>query len=144
MGIRKYKISSRIQRILCEALLKKCRDADLRGCCISAVEVNKSLSLAKVFVAIGSSDEDSTMHKLVKNRPFLRSQLAKGLNMKYVPDIAFFVDHAQENLARLESLLAKERKNQNEEDCEPTSRSLKDHALPLYDTCRTLRLPIKT
>lgn len=93
------RINSDIYRILATFIQE-------RGMSAEVVDVKNSadLSECKVFV----TDEVEALNKASS---FLRTEIAKKLNLKNTPKLKFIQDKGRENAARVEELLEKIRKN---------------------------------
>ena len=83
-------------------------DPDLEGQILTVVEVRVSPDLknATVFVnAMAFGGNDRVAGALNRHQRFLRGALARRIDLKYVPDLAFRADHAVEAVQRIEDLL---------------------------------------
>lgn len=75
---------------------------------ITEVRVSPDLKNATAFVMpLGGDREQAqdTVDALSRARPFLRRCLAKAIQLRYVPDIHFNVDHSFEQVERIDQLL---------------------------------------
>jgi ribosome-binding factor A len=83
-------------------------DAELVGEIITVAEVRMSPDLkhATVFAsALGSKTPDDLARALNRHHRFLRGELARRVELKYVPGLVFRGDHAVEAAERIEELL---------------------------------------
>ncbi len=87
---------------------------------ISAVEVAPDLKTAKIFVSVLGDDaaKENTMKGVKSAAPFLRSQLAKNLNLRNTPDLHFVLDDSIEYGIRMTNLIESMHLNQDEESSE--------------------------
>ena len=61
---------------------------------------------ATVFVArLGRSDVDALLPVLKRAAPFLRSQVAHAVQLRYAPELSFQPDHALEYATKIDRLL---------------------------------------
>lgn len=83
-------------------------DEDLRGEIVTVAEVRMSPDLqhATVFTsALSGKNSDDLARALNRHHRFLRGELARRVELKYVPDLAFRGDHAADAAGRIEELL---------------------------------------
>ena len=83
-------------------------DAELSGEIITVAEVRVSPDLkhATVFAsALGGKNSDVIAKALSRHTRFLRGELARRIELKYVPELAFKGDHLLEEAGRIEDLL---------------------------------------
>lgn len=105
---RTRRVADRIQIELAEILTSRTEDPRLRTLTVTAAEVNRDLSVAKVWVAGGSlkrEEEPHVLQALGRAAPYFRSLLAPRLKLRIVPQLEFQVDHSIEAGARIEQLL---------------------------------------
>jgi len=76
------------------AILTDLRDPRIQGVTVTFVEVSADLRHAKVHVSIMGDDAQQklTLHGLRSAAGFLQSKVAKRLDTRYTPRIAFEVD----------------------------------------------------
>lgn len=83
-------------------------DSDLKGEIVTIAEVRMSPDLqhATVFAsALSGKNSDDLARALNRHNKFLRGELARRVELKYVPDLVFRGDHAAEAADRIEELL---------------------------------------
>ena len=85
---------------------------------VTAVEVTRDLRSAKIFVSILGSEAEkrSTFEGLQSLAGHLRARLGKSLRLRAAPEVAFREDQSVPNAARIESLLAQVREEQEAKD----------------------------
>lgn len=77
---------------------------------IPEVRLSPDLKLATVYVMpLGGADVKPVIAALVRNKKFLRSEVAHTLNLRYAPDLRFREDESFENATRIDRLLDSER-----------------------------------
>ncbi len=76
---------------------------------VTAVDVTRDLRHAKVFVSVMGSDTErkETLEGLTAIAPAVRTRLAKVLQLRFAPQIAFRYDPSVERAARIETLLTR-------------------------------------
>ena len=78
---------------------------------VTAVDVTRDLRQAKIFVSVlgTESERASTFDALTSMTSHLRHRLARALQLRVAPEIAFKIDESAARAARIESLLAEVR-----------------------------------
>ena len=94
---RTQRVADQIQRELAALIQREVKDPRVGMATVSAVEVSRDLSHAKVFVTILNGGEDQQgMTELVKAlnnaSGFLRSQLGQRMKLRIVPTLRFHFD----------------------------------------------------
>ena len=73
---------------------------------VTKVKVTNDLKFAKVYVSIlNSKDVDKTMEGLKESAGFIRSRIAKEINLRITPELVFTIDDSLEYGARIDSIL---------------------------------------
>ena len=93
-----------IRNELSALLLFKVKDPNLQNVTIVHVEVSNDLSRAKIFYACNPEIEAKVSSGLQRARGFMRSALAKVLQMRYVPELVFFSDPSIEYDDKMEKI----------------------------------------
>lgn len=102
------RVGDQIKMEVADILTKKIKDPRVGFVTITSVEVSDDLRHAKVFVSVQKDqDEKKTFLGLKKATGFIRGELAKRLQIRYVPDLAFLPDQATERVGRVLDLLEK-------------------------------------
>jgi ribosome-binding factor A len=84
------------------------RDPALAGehVTVTEVRISPDLKHATAFVArLGRADVDALLPALKRAAPFLRTQLAHALRLRYAPDISFQADTALDYAMKIDQLL---------------------------------------
>ncbi len=114
-------MGEQIQRELATLIHDEIDDPRLGLVSISAVEVSRDLSHAKVFFStLGEQqDADNSLAVLQGAAGFLRHSLGKRLTMRHVPQLHFKQDHSLEQGARLSALIdSAVRADQDDDDAD--------------------------
>ena len=88
-------------------IAREIKDPRLAGLMITitGANVTPDLKFAKIFYSvIGEHDPKETAKALKSAAPFVRSQLAKRLNMRNTPEISFVFDESVERGAHMNEL----------------------------------------
>lgn len=87
-------------------------DALLVGVVITVPEVRMTpdLKLANVYVMpLGGEHAPEIVEALNRHKKFVRGRIAPGLDLKFTPDLKFFVDTTFDEFGRIDALLRSER-----------------------------------
>ena len=68
---------------------------------ITYVKLNKDLSYAKIYLSFFSKNNGSNLAKIEEAKGFIRSQLAKKVRMRKVPELEFVLDSSIEEGTRI-------------------------------------------
>ena len=73
---------------------------------VTKVKVTPDLKYAKVFVSIlNSKNIKETMEGLKKSSGYIRTELAKRINLRNTPELIFEIDDSMEYGAKIDSIL---------------------------------------
>lgn len=102
------RIEEEIKRALSDIISNEVKDdrlADIVS--VTKVEVTNDLKYAKVFVSIYDTDKKraSSIDALTHATGFIKSRLAKAVNIRRVPELAFKLDDSVEYGIRIAKLL---------------------------------------
>jgi ribosome-binding factor A len=106
--LRLQRISDRIKQEISEMLVTgQINDPRVIGVFITDVKVDRELSFANIFVsAIGDEEETETILAGLEHASgFLRSTLAKRIDLRTFPKLRFFWDSTPERAERIERLI---------------------------------------
>ena len=111
LGKRERKRSTRVAEVIQMELslffLQKVRDQKLSDVSISRVEVTDDLKNARIFYTItgGEKARKQASTAMKHATGFVRSHLAKILNLRYTPALKFIYDAKAEKVREMEALL---------------------------------------
>ncbi|MBN1380720.1 MAG: 30S ribosome-binding factor RbfA [Deltaproteobacteria bacterium] len=102
------RVADLIQIELSDILLRQIQDPRLKMLTITDVKLTDDLRSAKIFfIEMGKDECDpQCMLGLEKATGFLKRELGKRLQLRYVPDIRFIVDNSFAHGSRIEKLIA--------------------------------------
>ena len=73
---------------------------------VTKVKVSPDLKSARVYISIlNSKSKKNTLDGLNKATGFIRTELARRINLRYTPSLVFELDESMEYGARIESIL---------------------------------------
>ena len=103
---RSVRVADVIRKELAILLLTKVRDKNLINVHISRVEVSDDMKYARVFFTVLGNQKavKASEASLERARGFMRSHLAKSLNMRYTPNLQFRYDEIAEKVEHIESI----------------------------------------
>jgi|TARA_B110000977_G_scaffold162724_1_gene208348 ribosome-binding factor A len=118
---RTQRVADQIQRELAALIQREVKDPRVGMATVSAVEVSRDLSHAKVFVTILNGDEDQqeiteSVKALNNASGFLRSQLGQRMKLRIVPTLRFHFDDSLSRGNYLSNLIDKARASDPEQD----------------------------
>ncbi len=104
---RTRRVGEQLQRELATLIRDEVRDPRIGMVSVSAVEVSRDLSHARVFVStLGEQEEITELLKVLEGAAgYLRHLLGRTLNMRHVPQLHFKQDHSLQEGARLSALI---------------------------------------
>lgn len=77
---------------------------------VPEVRMSPDLKLASAYVMpLGGEGAEAVVEALNRHRKFLRGRIAPELNLKFAPDLRFFVDTTFDEFGRIDALLRSER-----------------------------------
>jgi len=94
-------------------------DDALRGAVITVPEVRMTpdLKIANAYIMpLGGVHAEEIVAALNRHRKFVRGRVAPQINMKYAPEIRFYVDDTFEEAGRIDALLRSDKVRQDLDD----------------------------
>ena len=106
-GARSARIADQIQRSLAEVIRLELRDPRVGLVTLTGVELSRDQSHAKVFFTVlgAASEADYALEGLTRAAGFLRSELARQLTTRKVPELHFAYDESVERGIRLTRMI---------------------------------------
>lgn len=106
---RSERVADAMKRELSLLIQKEVRDPRLGMVNVNDVEVSRDLTVAKVFVTFVGEDDpaviNASMEALGKAAGFLRSHIAKTIQMRMVPRLQFHYDETSVRGQKLSALI---------------------------------------
>ena len=104
---RSRRVEEQIQRLLAELVRREVKDPRVGSVTITAVEVSRDLSYAKVYFLPfdGKRSIEDVTAALKSAAGFLRAHLTKHLKMRYTPELQFLPDETIDRAVRLSALI---------------------------------------
>lgn len=106
---RSRRVAEQIQRELAVLIQQELKDPRLGMLTISAVEVSKDMSVAKVFVTVFNEEQDrkKTLEALHHATGFLQHELGRLMSLRIIPKLHFVYDESIVRGAQLSALIDK-------------------------------------
>ncbi|ARU87372.1 30S ribosome-binding factor RbfA [Pseudomonas sp. M30-35] len=123
---RAQRIGDQMQRELAQLILREVKDPRVSGLVtVTAVEVSRDASHAKVFITVMGAEIDAESIRLsvkVLNDAsgFLRMQLGKAMKLRSVPNLRFHYDESVIRGAQLSALIERAVTEDRQHDDEAT------------------------
>jgi len=117
MSHRIERVNTEIRKELSQLIQRHLRDPRINSfLAVTAVETSSDLRFAKVFVSSigGQEDEKESIQALTKAAGFLRTELAKSIRLRRMPELSFQWDNSIEHGDKILRMLD-EIKNENAE-----------------------------
>ena len=90
---------------IADILMRKVKDPRIGFVTVTGVEVSDDLRNAKVFVSIYGEDKTATLKGLQSASAFIRSELARRMRLRLMPEILFRLDDTAERGAHIMEIL---------------------------------------
>ena len=118
------RVADLIKQELSSILRREVGDPRIANITVTDVKLTDDLRSARIyFVELGKDSLSADVEKgLSKAKGFLKRELGKRLQLRYIPELAFFYDPSFEYGARIEKLLKEVRKDEKDETDDPTDR----------------------
>ena len=105
---RRQQVARVIQQRLAQILLKEMKDPRASFVTITEVEVNKDLTMARVFwSALDRTKRSRLEHMIEHAHGFFRTEVAHELDLRTAPNLEFKFDERLERQERIERLIRK-------------------------------------
>ena len=129
---RAERVEEQILRLLAELVRREVKDPRVGAVTITAVELSRDLSHAKVYFLPFDAKRvpGDVAAALGSAAGFLRVQLKKHLRMRHVPELHFLPDESIDRAARLSALISAAVASDEERASHATDETPKDEPLP--------------
>lgn len=107
---RSERVAASIRREAADILLNGIKDPRVRLATVTEVNVSQDLRNARIYVSFLTEDDNeikNAMAGLNSATGFVRSELAKRLKLRYMPNIEFKFDSLLKESMKLDALIAK-------------------------------------
>ncbi len=116
-SIRQRKIADQMKKLVSLIVDQKIKDPNKGFITITHVKMSGDLRIASIYFSVFGNKEQAQKSLEVLNRAkhFIRSEIAPHLKLRFIPELRFFIDDTLEYANHIEQLLAKIKKQENEE-----------------------------
>lgn len=109
MADRTQRIQSIIGKNISEIIQYEVKNPRIGFCTVSEVEVSADFSYAKVYVSfLGAKYPKQNLEELNKTKGYIRSSLAKKIDIRKTPEITFYLDETYEKTEHLDEILRRD------------------------------------
>ncbi|BAD40508.1 30S ribosome-binding factor RbfA [Symbiobacterium thermophilum] len=117
---RAIRVGEQMREELAQLLRDEVKDPRIGFVSIVKVEVSRDIRHAKIYVSVLGNDQQKkeTMAGLASATGFLRSELAKRLQLRYMPELHFALDESIEHGQRIAQLLVQVREEEKRSERE--------------------------
>ncbi len=104
---RHERLGNEVLRTLSELLRFETKDPRLQRISLTAVDLSRDLSVARVYFSLLDQDEspEPVLEGLERASGFLRSKLGRSLKIRHVPELRFAHDDSAEHGAKISELI---------------------------------------
>ncbi len=103
---RPARVADMIRNEVAMLLLLGIKDPRVQNITLVRAHVSDDLRTAKLYYTCASENVESAMAGLKSASGFIRSHLAKQLQLRFVPELMFFYDSSLDDVDRLNELLS--------------------------------------
>ena len=109
MADRVERIKTIIGKNITDIIQFELRNPRIGFCTVKEVWVSQDYSYARVYVSfLGAKFPNQNLEELKKCKGFIRSSLAKKLDIRKTPQVEFYLDDLEEKASHLDEILKKE------------------------------------
>jgi ribosome-binding factor A len=107
-GTRRKRVAMLLRQEISRILERRLRDPRLGLVTITEVEISADLKHARVFVSSHGDEEDSAkkVEILSHAAAFIRGELGRSVEMRYIPELRFIADASVERADRVNKILS--------------------------------------
>ncbi len=101
---RPARVADSIRNEISTLLLYKVKDPALHSVNIAHVEMSNDLKIAKIYYSCPEESCGKVRQALTRAKGFMRSSLAKVMQLRYAPDLVFYPDPSGEYDAKMDKI----------------------------------------
>ncbi len=103
----KARVEDEIRALVSELLLRRVKDPRVAGVSLTHVEASRDYSTAKILYNVvgGAADLNEVQRGLESSRKYMRSQIARRLRLRVVPELIFRYDTSLDRAMKIEELI---------------------------------------
>jgi ribosome-binding factor A len=117
VNFRKNRVGELLREVISDLVARRIKDPRVQGVTITEVRMAKDLKTANVYFGC-LADGKPDVHKegLDAASGFIRREIRREVNLKYIPHLSFFYDTAFDNFSRINSILKELKPLESEDD----------------------------
>lgn len=107
---RTLQVAERIRELIAMLLVRgEISDPRIKNVTIHSVKVTPDLQLAKVYFSVlgEEAEKNDALQAFSKAAGFIRNQVGKSLQLRYTPELHFYIDDSIEHSIRISALFNK-------------------------------------
>lgn len=107
MSIRTERVAGEVQQALARALQTDFSDLSDGLITVTKVRMSPDLRSGRISISLlgGTRAPERTLERVKAETPRLRAAIAKAIRLRYVPELHFYLDDTQSEVARVETIL---------------------------------------
>ena len=107
MSIRTERVAGEVQQALARALQTDFSDLSDGLITVTKVRMSPDLRSGRIYISLlgGTRAPERTLERIKAETPRLRAAIAKAIRLRYVPELHFYLDDTQSEVARVETIL---------------------------------------
>ncbi len=124
MNQRQARVADLLQRELSDIIRRDVRDPRVGLASVSSLKVGRDLGHAKVQISVLDEDDEArqeAIDALTNARGFIRSLLARRVQLRTVPQLSFHLDRGAEHSQRINELLESLHDDRSDDDSDAPS-----------------------
>ncbi len=132
MSIRTERVAGAVQKALARPLSKLASELSAGLITVTSVKMSPDLRVARVYFSVygGNIPPAKVLTRIEDQAPHLRHEVATQIQLRYAPELRFFIDDTLDNMERISSLLKKVREDYPSHNDEETEDSAPEGDLP--------------
>ncbi len=116
-SFRKEKVSKLIKEEISMIFLNKLKDPAFGLITVTNVTISPDLRIAKVYVSVYERERRKlVLEKLNEVKPLIRAELAHKIQLRFAPDLDFYLDDTLDYVEKIEGLFKKIHENDKQAD----------------------------
>lgn len=114
MSIRQDRVASLVQETLSKIFLQKILDPELGLITITKTKVTPDLKIAKIYISVFDKEKrDYALEHIESMKGFIRTELAKRVNLRYTPELNFYIDDTLDYVEKMDKIFSHLKGNDN-------------------------------
>lgn len=115
MSIKIQRLENTFIKKISEIIMTEVKDHNIKNITITSAKISSDLSYAKIYFATLQDDKvDEITKGLKKASPFIRTELAKRVDIRKMPELDFKYDESLDYGTKIENIIEKIKEDNNE------------------------------